>query len=264
MTPSFADDFASIEHALAPVVANRAATLVALDFDGVIAPIVARPADARALPGMDEAMSDLASRVARVAVVTGRPAADAVAMGGLESVPGLVVLGHYGLERYENGEVTSPRHHAGVRPARAALGQLASSRPGVTVEDKSHSVAIHTRNAPDPAGSLAELTPLVEAIAAETDLQLTPGRFVLELRPPGIDKGVALLGLIDEVGARVVVYAGDDIGDLPAVDALRSRSDITGVVVCSDAEEASAELRRQADLVVPGPKGVLSVLRALR
>lgn len=258
-----AGDPAEIERALAPALADRASTLVALDFDGVLAPIVAHPADARALPGIPDALSALATRVARVAVVTGRPAADAVSMGGLESVPGLVVMGHYGLERYENGDVTSPELHEGVSSARARVTDLAATRAGVTVEDKVHSVAVHTRNAPDPGGAQAELSPLVDEIAAETGLQVTPGRFVLELRPPGIDKGAALLGLIDEVRPRVVVYAGDDIGDLPAVDALRSRSDVAGIVVCSDAEEASPVLREQADLVVPGPVGVLGVLRAL-
>lgn len=256
-------DPAAVVRGLAPALADLSATLVALDFDGVLSPIVSRPSDARALPGMAEALIALAPRVARVAVVTGRPAADAVTMGGLEPVPGLVVLGHYGLERYENGVVTSPGHHPGVDPARARLRELVASRPGTTVEDKAHSVAVHTRNAPDPAGALAELVPRVDAIANETGLQVTPGRFVLELRPPGVDKGVAILGLIDEVGARVVVYGGDDIGDLPAVAALRSRSDIAGIVVCSDAEEASPVLRGQADLVVPGPPGVLAVLRAL-
>jgi len=68
--------------------------LVAADYDGTLAPIVARPQDARPQPGALPALSALAGEVGTVAVITGRPAADAVALGGLDTVPGLVVLGH--------------------------------------------------------------------------------------------------------------------------------------------------------------------------
>ena len=240
-------------------------TLVALDFDGVLAPIVDRPADAVALPGTADVLTTLAARVARVAIVTGRPSLDAVRLGGLDGVPGLEVRGHYGLQRWSGGRLDSPRVPAGVLEARERVFELAATRPGVDVEDKGQSVALHTRNADDPAGMLAELHPLAEAVAADTGLQLTPGRFVLELRPAGVDKGTAIRALVDETGARAVVYAGDDLGDLPAVAAVRDlgTAGVTGIIICSDAEEVAAELRAAADLVVPGPVGVQAVLRAL-
>ncbi|WP_051426448.1 trehalose-phosphatase [Jiangella gansuensis] len=240
-------------------------TLVALDFDGVLAPIVPRPEDAVALPETAGVLTAVAARVAKVAVVTGRPAADAVRLGGLFEVPGLSVLGHYGLERWENGRLSTPGADDGVDSARRRVTELAAARPGVTVEDKGHSVALHTRNAPDPAAALAELRPQADAVAAAAGLQVTPGRFVLELRPVGMDKGVAIRALVAETGASAVVYAGDDLGDLPAVAAVRSLAGdgVVGVVVCSDAEEASAELRAAADVVVPGPPGVQALLREL-
>lgn len=240
-------------------------TLVALDFDGVLSPIVERPEDAVALPGTAKVLTQVAGRVGQVAVVTGRPAHDAVRLGELRDVPGLVVLGHYGLERWEAGVLTSPAMDSGVEIARRRVAELAAVHPGVTVEDKAHSVALHTRLAPDPARVLADLAPLVDAVAAETGLQVTPGRFVLELRPVGIDKGVAIRSLVAEVGATAVVYAGDDVGDLPAVAAVRELADtgVVGIVLCSDAEEASAELRAAADLVVSGPMGVQAALREL-
>jgi hypothetical protein len=64
-------------------------TVVALDFDGVLAPIVERPEDARALPAASQVLSAVAERVARVAIVTGRPALDAVRFSGLGELPGL-------------------------------------------------------------------------------------------------------------------------------------------------------------------------------
>lgn len=241
--------------------------LVALDFDGVLSPIVPDPASAVALPGTAEVLTAVAARVARIAVVTGRPAADAVRLGSLADVPGLVVLGHYGLQRWSDGTLSTPDSDDGVELARRRVTELAAARPGVTVEDKHHSVALHTRSAPDPAAALTELRPHADAVAAEAGLQVTPGRFVLELRPVGVDKGVAIRSLVAETGAVAVLYAGDDLGDLPAVAAVRELSSSgaieAGLVVCSDAEEASADLRAAADVVVPGPPGVQELLREL-
>lgn len=251
---------------LQPIRDRLAQTLVALDFDGTLAPIVSRPEDARALPEAATVLTVLARRVARVAVVTGRPAADAVEFGGLSEVPGLLVLGHYGLERWEGGQLSTPAAHPGVARARSEVERLAAAHRGVTVEDKGHSVALHTRRADDPAGAFAALTGPAEDLARSTGLQLTPGRLVLELRPPEVDKGTALTALVRELGATAVVYGGDDLGDLPALAAVRrlaADDDVRGVVICSDAAEASAEFRAGADLVVPGPAGVLAVLREL-
>jgi trehalose 6-phosphate phosphatase len=91
---------------------------------------------------------------------------------------------------------------------------------------------------------------------------VAPGRYVLELRPPGTDKGVALRALVAEAGARSVVFLGDDLGDLPAVAALREL-DVAGLVVCSDSDETPDVLRLEADLVVDGPPGVIAFLDAL-
>lgn len=93
---------------------------------------------------------------------------------------------------------------------------------------------------------------------------MEPGRLVLELRPPGMDKGVALLEYVREIGASAVLYGGDDLGDLPAFAAVEKlRSDgVPGLLVCSGSEEV-AELRERADVVVDGPQGVVRLLRGL-
>lgn len=249
--------------ALAAAIADPAQTLVALDFDGTLAPIVSRPEDAVAHTGAADAMAGLAAAGFRIAVITGRPVADVLRLGsGFADVPGLMIYGHYGLEQWVDGELSTPEQHPGVDPARAAIRELARSREGVEVEDKGHSVALHTRNASDPATAFADLRPLAEQIGAENDLEVAPGRFVLELRPAGMDKGGALRSVIAALGVQTVVFAGDDLGDLPAVWALREL-DIASVVVCSDSPETPDELRRAADVVVDGPDGVIDLLREL-
>ena len=249
--------------ALAAVLAEPARALVAMDYDGTVAPIVDRPEAAVGHPRAAGALRALAAVVGRVAIVTGRPAADAVRLGGLADVSGLVVLGHYGLERWSGGHVDAPHPHPGVAAARHALTALVAEGPdGLFLEEKGLSVALHSRRTADPAAALAAAGPRVEQVAAETGLIVTPGRHVLELRPADTDKGAALRALAAETPTSVVVFIGDDVGDLAAVAALREM-DLPALVVCSDSVESPPELRERSDLVVAGPPGVVSFLESL-
>ncbi|MFF8032615.1 MULTISPECIES: trehalose-phosphatase [unclassified Streptomyces] len=254
------------------LLARPAKALIALDFDGTLAPIVADPEQARAHPGAVAALAALAPKVASVAVVTGRPAAVAVRLGGFAGVAGLehlVVLGHYGAERWDavTGTVTAPAPHPGVAAARAELPGLldrAGARRGTWVEDKGRAVAVHTRRAEDPQAAWEALREPVTGLATRHGLIVEPGRLVLELRPPGMDKGVALTEYARDIGAQTVLYAGDDLGDLPAytaVDELRATG-TPGLLVCSGSDEVT-EVRDRADVVTDGPGGVVRLLRAL-
>jgi trehalose 6-phosphate phosphatase len=205
--------------------------------------------------------------------VTGRPAGVAVRYGGFAGVPALehlVVLGHYGAERWDavSGEVSAPAPHPGVAAVRAELpGLLERSGAGQgawIVEKGGFAVAVHTRRAADPQAAFEALREPLTGLATRHGLIVEPGRLVLELRPPGMDKGVALTRHVRETGASAVLYAGDDLGDLPAyaaVDGLRSDG-TPGLLVCSGSDEVT-ELSRRADLVVDGPAGVVRLLTTL-
>ncbi|WP_442738137.1 trehalose-phosphatase [Streptomyces pseudogriseolus] len=254
------------------LLARPGKALIGLDFDGTLAPIVPDPEQARAHPDAVPALAALAPKVASVAVVTGRPPGVAVRNGGFAGVAGLehlVVLGHYGAERWEavTGSVTAPAPHPGVAAARAELPGLldrVGAWQGTWIEEKGRAVAVHTRRASDPQAAFEALREPLTDLATRHGLVVEPGRMVLELRPPGMDKGVALLRYAREIGAESVLYAGDDLGDLAAftaVDKLRGAG-TPGVLVCSGSEEVT-ELRERADLVVDGPSGVVRLLRAL-
>lgn len=257
---------------LQAILTHPARTVIALDFDGTLAPIVPDPEQARAHPAAVPALVALAPKVAAVAVVTGRPAGVAVRHGGFAGVPGLdhlVVLGHYGAERWDarTGTVSAPAPHPGVAAVRAELPGVLDrigAWQGTWIEEKGRAVAVHTRRATDPQAAFESLREPLADLATRHGLIVEPGRMVLELRPPGMDKGVALLEYVREVGAEAVLYAGDDLGDLPAfaaVDKLRSDG-VPGLLVCSGSSEV-AELAERADLVVDGPAGVVGLLRAL-
>ncbi|MEU9284109.1 trehalose-phosphatase [Streptomyces sp. NPDC048275] len=254
------------------ILARPDRAVIALDFDGTLAPIVPDPEQARAHPDAVPALAALAPKVAAVAVVTGRPAGVAVRHGGFAGVPGLehlVVLGHYGAERWDavSGTVNAPAPHPGVSAVRAELPGFLDgigAWQGTWIEEKGRAVAVHTRRATDPQAAFEALREPLTELAARHGLIVEPGRMVLELRPPGMDKGVALLEYARGVGAEAVLYAGDDLGDLPAfaaVDKLRSDG-VPGLLVCSGSSEV-AELADRADLVVDGPAGVVRLLSAL-
>jgi trehalose 6-phosphate phosphatase len=248
---------------LAALLADPSHALVALDYDGTLAPVVARPEDAVIAHGATDVLARLAGLVGRVGLVTGRPAAVAVELGGLADIPGLVVMGQYGVERWHDGTLHSPEPDAGIAEARGALPQIVGP-VGAALEDKGQSLVVHTRNAPDPVGVQQQLAVPLAELAVRTGLELHPGRFVLELRPAGFDKRGGLLALA-EPRPSAVLFAGDDIGDAPAFDAVEElrQQGVPGLTVFSDSAEGPAALRERADLVVDGPAGVVELLDEL-
>ncbi|MGW2558396.1 trehalose-phosphatase [Streptomyces sp. NPDC001514] len=256
---------------LAAILERPQETVVALDFDGTLAEIVPDPEQARAHPGVVPALADLAPQVASVAVVTGRPAGVAVRYGGFAGVPGLehlVVLGHYGAERWDalSGTVHAPAPHPGVAAVRAELPgflDAIGAWQGTWIEEKGRAVAVHTRRAEDPQAAFEALREPIAELAARHGLIVEPGRLVLEVRPPGVDKGIALSEFVRDQQAGAVLYAGDDLGDLAAyatVEKLRSDG-VPGLLLCSGTEVP--ELAERADVLLSGPAEVVEFLAAL-
>ncbi|MGN9795504.1 trehalose-phosphatase [Streptomyces sp. OZ13] len=256
---------------LAALLERPGQAVIALDFDGTLAEIVPDPEQARAHERAVPALAALAPKVASVAVITGRPAGVAVRYGGFSGVTGLdhlVVLGHYGAERWDavTGTVRAPAPDPGVAAVRAELPGFLDridAWQGTWIEEKGRAVAVHTRRAEDPQAAFDALREPLAALASRHGLIVEPGRMVLELRPPGVDKGVALSEYVREVGAGSVLYAGDDLGDLAAYGAVEKlRSDgVPGLLLCSGNEVP--ELADRADLVLPGPAQLADFLASL-
>ena len=236
--------------------------LLAMDYDGTLAPVVSRPEQAVPADGALAVLTALADQGFQVALVTGRPAQAVLDLGGFAGVRGLRVEGQYGAERWADGRLWAPEPTPGIDVLRAELPALLRAE-GAELEDKGLSLVVHTRNAPDPLGAQDRLAGPLRRRARQVGLELHRGRLVLELRPPGFDKRLTLLRLAE--GAAAVFFAGDDVGDIPAFDALdqlRSRA-VPCVSVFSDSAEGPAQLRDRADVVVDGPAGVVALLDQL-
>jgi len=245
--------------------AGRAAEVgICLDFDGTIAPIVEDPQAARPLPGIVELLGPLADRYAVVALVSGRPA---TYLASHAAAPGVRYLGLYGLEEVVEGRVqVDPRLEA-ARPAGAAAatdlaGEPAVDDSGAHLEDKRYAVAVHTRRVADPDRWAGPIERAAARVAARHDLEVVPGRMVWELRPRvRSDKGDAVRRVAADSGARRLVVAGDDRGDLPAFAAAAELGD--GLRVAVRSAESPAELLAAADLTLDGPEGVRAFLEHL-
>jgi trehalose 6-phosphate phosphatase len=265
-----------VRAALEPIVACAPAIAVVLDFDGSLAPIVDDPAAAHALPEAIEAVRRLVGRVQEIAIVSGRP------VGFLRRavpVPGVLLLGQYGLEREGPGTSTLLDPRAVEALGDADLARIAreahDALPDVRVEEKGGvAVTLHWREHPDAE---AAATAWGHAVAARHGLALAPGRMALELRPRvTIDKGTAVRDLVlgppgvarDRLQApRALVVAGDDLGDLPAFDAtaaLLAAGHLDAALrIGVRSSEAPAELAARCDLVVAGPLGLSQSLGVL-
>jgi trehalose 6-phosphate phosphatase len=213
-----------------------------------------------------DALHELAAAYGRVAVVSGRPVAFLRDRLELDRRPPtrLFVAGLYGIEWLEDGEVavhdTALRFRDAVDDA--AEHAEAAAPAGVHVERKGFSVTLHVRNAPEHE---AWARSWAEATAHTTGLALHPARRSFELRPPvDVDKGTVVDGLV--AGSTAACFLGDDLGDLPAFDALdrlRAAHGAATVRVGVRSAEAPIELLERADVVVDGPEGALAFLRSL-
>lgn len=262
------------EKRYAELVDDAALAVIGLDFDSVLSPIVPEPDEAHIHPDGPDVLVGLADQVKAIAVITGRPARQAVALGTLDEVGSriaehghdLLVLGQYGNERWQalDRRVLSPRPPKGLATFMVELPDLlrAAGVPDAHIEEKGLAVAVHTRRLADPAGALRTLTPLLADRAAKNGLVLEPGRMVVEVRAPGMNKGEAVRSLQKELRADAFMFIGDDLGDVEAFRAVMElrKGGMLGLLVCSASEEQPA-LTELADVIVDGPDGVMELLK---
>jgi trehalose 6-phosphate phosphatase len=179
---------------------------------------------------------------------------------GLHDIDGLIASGLHGAETWRAGRLSTLDEPAGMAGLRAALPALLPDR--VWVEDKRLSLVVHTRQAADPERTLAELAEPVGRLAAEHGLDSHLGKLVLELRIPQLSKATALDRLLGH-DTTAALFAGDDLGDLPALAALRAWSERTGRPGCTVAVGELPELRAAADLLLDSPAELADALAGL-
>ena len=217
---------------------------------------MARPELTRPVDGARDALAGLVERYRIIAIVTGRRSDEVAA---LVDLPHVAYVGLYGLEDGATKLMT-----AVVPRAEAAITVV----PEAWVEDKGVSVAVHYRQAQDPASARAALLVALQPVATGAGLDLIEGKMVVELVPPDRPlKGGAVERLVGEHALQALLYAGDDHADLDAFAALDRLSaseevDVT-VRVAVRGPETPPALVEAADVVAEGPEGLVDLLRTL-
>lgn len=198
--------------------------LIALDFDGTLAPFTVDPADSRPLPGAREALETLA-RLPRtaVAIISGRPLEflrEVVDPQGRMALSGshgaeldLSAVAGAGGGRLElSGEQTQL-----LADAVAATERLVRRYPGSRAEPKPAGVAFHTRPIADPEVAARALDEMTRAYARLPGLRLTPGQQVIECSVVSATKGDGLRMIQAVAAPELTVFAGDDVTDEDAM-----------------------------------------------
>lgn len=213
---------------LAPFV-SKARVGVVSDVDGTLSPIVDNPADAVVLPESKQHLIAMLPNVALLAFVSGRGAADIHERVGID---GGVYVGNHGMERWEGGSVQVAPSVAAYRPNLEAVMSAVQPKliDGMAIEDKGASASVHYRRTADPQHTAQQMQPVLEAIAAEHDIDVHSGKMVFELRPPvQMNKGTAFRALIEDYTLDAAIYLGDDVTD---ADALRAAQDMRAAGTC--------------------------------
>ena len=261
---------AELFHVIAALRADPERAAILSDIDGTLAPIVIDPGASRVPPETSDALEALADRYRLVACISGRRAADARQLVGVE---GIVYVGLHGLELIQPGgeeAVLDPALGAHAGAVQAFLDGRESaelSAGGLRVEDKGPIQAIHWRGVDDEERA-EDLARTLAVRAREAGLVPRFGRKVLELRPTGeIDKGTVTERLLEGPEVDAALFGGDDETDLDAFRALRRLRQAGRLRVAVSVGVASAEpppgLRENTDALVTGTGGFLEVLQAL-
>jgi trehalose 6-phosphate phosphatase len=224
----------------------RERALLVFDFDGTLAPIVARPADAAMRPET-RTLLRVTSLLYPCAVVSGRPRADVARR--VEGVPLVAIVGNHGAEAGFGPVDRALRRE--VSGWAAALRRELDRVPGIEIEEKGLSVAVHYRRSPERAEARRRA---LAAAASLAGARVFGGRAVVNvvpLRAP--DKGAAVAEILRRIGARRAMYVGDDVTDEDAFSA-------AGVAVAVRVGRTHAS---SASWYVPGQQDVDALLRDL-
>ena len=233
------------------------------DVDGTLSPLVEVPGQATISLSCRAVLHRLVPHLAVAAAISGRPVEQVRAMLQVE---GMVYLGNHGLQRWAQGEARDVEGAESFRqPLQEVLTTLRGlSMPGVSLEDKGVVLAVHYRQAQDPAQARAAILERLGPPARARELWVREGKMVVEVRPPiEMHKGTALAGLVQEYALAGVILLGDDLTDVDAFDTLHqlvTQRRVQGVAIAVHDRETPPRVVQEADLTLEGVRDVERLL----
>lgn len=233
------------------------------DVDGTISPLAATPQAAVISPHTRALLRSLAA-LAHVIIISGRTLVDVRRLVGLR---GVTYVGSHGLATWIDGrEELDGSVRPYVRLAQQAMNELSPLRRigGVLFEEKGTGIAIHYRMAQNGEEARASILRGIAAAGSAAHFDLFEGVRVIELRPRlGLNKGTSVRSLVNRFRLEGLIYAGDDVTDVEAFEAvrdLRSGGRIDGMSIAARNSETTPEVEAAADFSVDSVTGVESLL----
>ena len=241
------------------------------DIDGTISPIAAQPDAAFVIPAAVDALGRLVAAGVTVVLVTGRAAADARTMVGLDQ---LGYAGNHGFELLAGGRhIVRPEVEAAAKAIGEAVVEVEklvseAGLLGILFEDKHYTGSVHYRLAPDRDDAKARLLPILRAVVEDRGLRLTEGRLVYEIRPALLmNKGVFVTDFLGANPHGTAAFLGDDLTDVDGFGAIQAARAAGGVLAGLNVGVAAAESPQQvideADVLVAGTYEMAEALRLL-
>jgi trehalose 6-phosphate phosphatase len=198
--------------AFVPLLGNCA---LLLDIDGTLLDLAATPGDVKVPEGLDKTLSELHARTdGALALVSGRALEDIDRIFAPMRLP---VVGGHGAEMRlsvdnEAVDVHAPPMDPDLKRRFAAIAQLS---PGIILEDKGYSVALHYRLAPNFERTIYDAVSAIRADLPEAPIEVLPGKSVCEIKHSGFTKasGVTELMKHEPFAGRQPIFIGDDVTD---------------------------------------------------
>jgi trehalose 6-phosphate phosphatase len=235
------------------------------DIDGTISPASKDPLHV-IIPKINrDYLLRLSDCVELVAIVSGRSSSEVRKMIDGDKI---VCIGHYGMERWQNGKpVLHPSAQPYVPAIRAVAQQIRQLRDveGVIIQDKGATLSIHYRLSPHPLETKQQILSFLNCSPEIKHLRIIEENMVIGIVPPvPIDKGTAVGELIVEKHLRGAIYLGDDTADalgFEAVHTAQNKLDFKGFGITVVYTQTPAEVISAADFVLKGVEETVPFLK---
>jgi trehalose 6-phosphate phosphatase len=198
-----------------PLISDLRRSAILLDVDGTILDIAASPQEVWVPTGLRPTLTRLVeSTGGALALVSGRTINDIDVLFTPLQLP---AIGVHGAEMRLNGQgEVQTRVVPLSKPLKRRLATVAELGPGILVEDKGFSLALHYRLAPDKGPAVLDAIGKICASAPEELVEILPGKLVVDVKPAAVNKGTAVNELMRHrpFAGRRPIFIGDDTTDL--------------------------------------------------
>ncbi len=203
---------------------NDNASAILTDIDGTISEIAATPEEAVVTLFMKKELSKLKEKFQMVGAISGRSVQNAKAMVGVD---GILYIGNHGMEYVNNGEIfidpEAVKYLANIKKIAEKLKNSELSKiKGLMFEDKDICISIHYRKCELQEDARKRIMDVINDSIETSELKLTEGRKLVELKPPiSRNKGFIVEKIIEKYDLNRVIYLGDDVTDFDAFKKLK-------------------------------------------